>query len=329
MKLLKGQRILLIAPRFFGYERDIKEELQRQGAIVDWLPDRPFDSPAMAALTKLRPQWVLPAADSLYERLLSGFGATNYDSILVVNGQTLSGRTLRLLRVGYPSAQFVLYLWDSIANRRHVLDNLSMFDRVYTFDPQDAAHYGLRMRPLFYGQGFNATEPLVTPLRYHISFIGTAHSDRFTVVDCLRASLPEDVSAYWYLYLQAHWVMHYYRCTKPNMWHASADDFKFIPLAKPTLQSVFRESFSILDIEHPLQRGLTMRTFETLGSGKKLVTTNEGVRDYEFFSPENVCIIDRKKPRVSESFLNSPFAPLSDAVRKRYSISGWVAEVLE
>jgi hypothetical protein len=329
MSLLSGKRVLFVAPRFFGYERDIQDELQRQGAMVDWLPDRPFDKPAMTALTKLRPQWVLPAADRLYERLLGEFGASDYDLILVVNGQTLSRHTLRRLRAAYPSAQFVLYMWDSVANRAHVRDNLYMFDRAYTFDPHDAARYHLRLRPLFYGHGFNATQSLTTSTRFQISFVGTAHTDRFAVVNRLKAGLAEGISAYWYLYLQAPWVVHYYRLTNPSMRRARYEDFNFVPLKREMLESVFAESQSILDIEHPNQRGLTMRTFETLGAGKKLVTTNANIRGYDFFSPENICVIDRAAPRVPSHFFESPFAPPSDAIRKRYSISGWLADLLE
>jgi hypothetical protein len=329
MTPLTGQRVLLVVPRFFGYDRDIQDELQRRGAVVDWLPDRPFDTPAMIALTKLRPKWVLPAVDRLYERLLGEFGATDYDLILVVNGQTLSGHTLRRLRVAYPSAQIVLYMWDSVANRAHVRENLSMFDRAYTFDPEDAAQYQFRLRPLFYGHGFNATQSLTSSPRYQISFVGTAHTDRFAVVDRLRAGLSEGVSTYWYLYLQAPWVMHYYRLTNPSMRRARYEDFNFVPLEKEMLQFVFAESHSILDIEHPRQVGLTMRTFETLGAGKKLVTTNAGIRDYDFYSPENICVIDRAVPRIPSDFFYSPFSPLSDAIRRRYSISGWLDEILE
>jgi hypothetical protein len=329
MIALAGKRVLLVVPCFFGYERDIKEELVRQGATVDWLPDRPFDTPAMTALTKLRPKWVLPAADRLYERLLQEFGATHYDLVLVVNGQTLSSHMLRRLRGAFPVAQFVLYLWDSIANRSHVRANLTLFDRIYTFDPDDAARYQLRLRPLFYGHGFNATKPMEAPAHYQISFIGTAHTDRFAVVDRLRTGLHEGVNAFWYLYLQAPWVMHFYRLTKPNMRHSRLEDFNFSPLEKKIVQSVFTESHSILDIEHPRQVGLTMRTFETLGANKKLVTTNAGVREYDFFSAENICVIDRASPRIPPKFFDTPFMPLSDKIRHRYSITGWLAELLE
>lgn len=328
MRLLDGQRVLFVAPRFFGYERDIRAEVERRGAIVDWLPDRPFDTPAMTALTRLRPGWVFPAADRLYTRLLEGFAAPHYDTVLVVNGQTLSRRTLQRLRAAHPRARFVLYMWDSLANRARVRENLPLFDRVCTFDPHDARQYGMHLRPLFYGHGFDSAGP-AAPMRYHISFVGTAHTDRFAVVDRLRRGLPEGISAYWYLYLQAPWVLQAYRWTKPAMRHARPQDFKFVPLDKPTLQSVFAGSRAILDIEHPRQVGLTMRTFETLGAGKKLVTTNPGVRDYDFFSERNVCVIDRESPVISREFLDTPFDPLPQSLRDKYSIEGWLDEVLE
>ena len=327
MKRLDGKRVLFVAPRFFGYERDIRAEVERRGAIVDWLPDRPFDTPAMTALTRLRPGWVLPAADRLYESMLEGLATPRYDIVLVVNGQTLSRHVLKRLRGDYPDACFVLYMWDSLANRAHVRNNLGLFDRVCTFDPRDARHYGMHLRPLFYGHGFESTPD--TPIRHHISFVGTAHTDRFAVVDRLRRSLPQTINAYWYLYLQAPWVLQLYRWTKPGMRHARAQDFLFVPLAKQTLQAVFAGSHAILDIEHPRQFGLTMRTFETLGAGKKLVTTNMGVREYDFYSDRNVCVIDREAPSIPREFLETPFEPLPQPLRERYSIEGWLDEVLD
>jgi hypothetical protein len=328
MKRLDGQRVLLVMPRFFGYERDIRAEIERRGAVVDWLPDRPFDTPAMKALTRLRPGWVLPAADRLYEKLLTGFGAARYNTVLVVNGQTLSQRTLQRLRMAYPDARMVLYMWDSIANRAHVLDNLTLFDRVCSFDQDDVTRYGLNLRPLFYGRGF-AASAAPAAAHYHISFVGTAHTDRFAVVSRLRSTLTSATSAYWYLYLQAPWVYHYYHWTRPDMRGAAITDFQFQPLDKPSVQSIFAASHAILDIEHPDQIGLTMRTLETLGSGKKLVTTNARIREYDCFSEENIHVVDRVAPSIPAGFLDAPFRPLSDSIRWKYSIEGWLDEVLE
>jgi hypothetical protein len=329
MNELLGKRVLLVVPRFFGYEKEILEELQRHGAQVDWLPDRPFDTPALTALTKVSPQLIFPMADRLYDKLLGQFGSTHYDWVLVVNGQTLSAPFLRRLRGDYPAAKFVLYLWDSLTNRSHVRNNLSVFDRVLSFDNLDAKNYNLLLRPLFYGRGFSKTASSVKQSLYDISFVGTAHSDRFSVVDRVKAHLVPGVVAFWYLYLQAPWVMHYYRLTNSGMKHARMEDFEFKALSKAMVQAIFFESSCILDIEHPSQVGLTMRTFETLGAQKKMVTTNANVRDYDFFNAKNICVIDRLSPKIPANFLNSSYEPIEDSTYLKYSIEGWMKEVLE
>lgn len=327
MKRLDGTRVLLVAPRFFGYEREIRSELERRGAVVDWLPDRPFDTPLMSALTRYKPEWVLPHADRLYERLLSDMGATHYDTILVINGQTLSHRMLSGLRTSFPAARVVLYMWDSIDNRRGVIRNLPLFDTTFSFDPLSAGNYGMRLRPLFFSKGFERLPS--DDFDYHLSFVGTMHTDRYAVVSQMRRRLPPELRSYWYLYLQAPWVYNAYRIGNQAMRHACRDEFQFKPLDKVALQSVFSRSLAILDIEHPKQRGLTMRTFETMGSHKKLITTNSQVRDYDFFNENNICIVDRAEPRVPSAFLASPFTPILPALYHRYSIEGWVDEVLD
>jgi hypothetical protein len=70
---LTGRRVLLMAPRFFGYEIEIADELRRRGALVDALPDRPFDSPIMAAVTRFKRSWTIQSADRLYQRMLKDF----------------------------------------------------------------------------------------------------------------------------------------------------------------------------------------------------------------------------------------------------------------
>ena len=323
---LQGQRVLLVAPQFFGYEKDIRQEIERQGAVVDWLPDRPFDTPAMTALTKLRPGWILPAADRLYRRLLDGFGASRYDTILVLNGQTLSARLRSELRTRFPTARMVLYMWDSQRNRPGMADDLQRFDAAFTFDADDARRFGMRLRPLFFGPRFEL--PPSETFEHHLCFIGTAHTDRYAVVNRLRRSLPPGLRSFWYLYLQAPWVLQAYRLSKPAMRHARRDEFHFTPMAKSRLGEVFAASRAILDIEHPQQRGLTMRTLETLGAHKKLVSTNAQVRDYDFYDPRNICVIDRNAPRLPEDFLASPLVPWPQALYHRYSLRGWVQEVL-
>ncbi|MFH4210110.1 lipopolysaccharide biosynthesis protein, partial [Acinetobacter baumannii] len=58
---------------------------------------------------------------------------------------------------------------------------------------------------------------------------------------------------------------------------------------------LYAKSNVILDISHPGQSGLTMRTFEAIGAGKKLITTNLNIKEYPFYNSDNIFIISRDK----------------------------------
>jgi hypothetical protein len=323
---LAGKRILFMAPRFFGYERDIIEALRGRGATVDWLPDRPFDTPLMTAVTRFQRSLIMPAAYRLYRRLLDGFGRPDYDIVFIVNGQTLPRKLLAELRAELPRARFVLYMWDSLENRGSIIDKFDLFDEWSSFDPRTVARFGMPLRPLFFVPGFE--RPVAKNFDHDISFIGTAHTDRYAVVSKVDAAFSAETRRFWYLYLQAPWVFRAYKVTNPVYRNAKSGAFKFTPIAKSDVQDIFQRSRAVLDIEHPRQVGLTMRTLETVGASKKLVTTNASVRDYDFFDPHNVCVIDREKPVIPPDFLRTPYRPIPDAVYARYRLDGWIDELL-
>jgi hypothetical protein len=72
-----------------------------------------------------------------------------------------------------------------------------------------------------------------------------------------------------------------------------------------------------------------MRTFEALGSRRKLVTTNAALREYDFFNPVNITVIDRRRPQLDREFLHTPYEPVKESIRQKYSLSHWVREVCD
>lgn len=321
---LFGQRVLLIAPRFFGYEEEIRAELIERGAVVDFVLDRPFSSAFMKALARFGRSWVLPAADRYVRSALAGRGP--YDVVLVINGQTLSEIMVSELRRAHPAARFILYLWDSVENRASSVAIAPLFDSVLTFDPQDAARCNMRFRPLFFGPQYARPAAEVPDL--DVSFIGTVHTDRYAVVSAVLRQLPPEATTWTYFYLQAKWVFRVQKVINPGFRRARIEEFSFDPLPKSKVHEIFRRSRCVLDVEHPQQRGLTIRTLETFGARKKLITTNSEVRGYDFYDPARVAVIDRANPRLPEDFLTSEFPPAPESLYYKYSIKGWMDDVL-
>lgn len=324
---LANKQILFVAPGFFGYGQEIKKEMEGLGAKVDLLLDRPFKSAFMKGLTTINRQMVMGFAKNYYKKKLKDYGRSHYDIVFVINGQTLSPEILAQWRQEFPRAKFVLYVWDSIKNRQTIQDNFKFFDYCFSFDKQDANNFGLHFLPLFFSRGFEDTTS--HKISYDISFIGTAHTNRYSVVSSIAQSVSKNVQFYKYLYLQSKWVYHYYKATNSTFKSSSVKEFAFDPLEKETVQQVFMQSTAILDIEHPLQTGLTMRSLETLGAKKKLITTNHNIRDYDFYDPDNIFILDKSKPYISEDFLYQPYKEVEDLIYKKYSISGWLEQILQ
>ncbi len=321
-------RVLLIAPRFFGYELEIVAELTRQGMQVDMLPDRPTDSPLMKALMRFRPELGgHQASERFFAEHIARLARADYTMILVIQGEGVTARTLTDLRTVYPKAKMVFYTWDSIENKPFSKRNLPLYDRCSTFDPVDAQKYGMVFRPLFFSPGFD--RPSDTEYTYDLSFIGTVHSDRYAIVHALVTQLPPDTRSFIYLYLQAPWMYDLRRLFTKTITGSKRNEFRFDPLSKDEVQSTFFRSRAVVDIEHPNQRGATMRSFETLGSHRKMVTTNASLRNYDFFNPQNILVIDRAAPVLDREFLKTPYAPVPEVVRSEYSLRQWVQDVCD
>lgn len=267
------------------------------------------------------------SCDRFFAQRIEELARKDYETILVVQGEGVTTNTLTGLRNAYPRARLVFYTWDSIENKPFTKRNLQLYDRCATFDPIDAKNYGMDFRPLFYTDGFDCPDDKA--FTYDLSFIGTVHSDRYRIVHALLKQLPPETRAFVYLYLQAPWMYDLRRIFTDTIDGSKRGDFSCTPLAKDVVQATFFASRAVLDIEHAQQRGATMRTMEALGSRRKMVTTNVTLLEYDFYSPQNIQIIDRKAPRLDKEFLRTPYQAVSEEIRKKYSIRQWVRDVCD
>ena len=98
----------------------------------------------------------------------------------------------------------------------------------------------------------------------------------------------------------------------------------FKNLSMNSILDLYKESNVILDIHHPLQNGLTIRTFETLGAKKKIITTNEQIKKYIFYNSNNILIIDRKSPKIDINFFKQDFQDCDKDLYYAMSLNGWI-----
>ena len=324
MKTLAGRRILFIGIGFYDYEASIVDRLLALGSQVTAFESPPtmLRTGPWAGLLQRLPQ----VADRLSRRheraMLAAVGESTYDQALIVKGTNLSLGFLTALRARLPRTEFILYQWDSLTRLPGIEQRLPLFDRVLTFDRQDAeAHDRLQFRPLFFRE---SAAPQGTPAGaadIDISFVGWLHSDRLKAVrDIEAAARASGLTTYVYLYTG---LLTWLRLALRGQ--ARGVHFRTLPYRR--LMAINRRSRCVLDLPHAAQSGLTMRAVEALGLGNKLATTGADIVHYDFYAPANVAVCDARHPRIDPAFIATPTAPVLQAVRHRYSLDAWIADV--
>jgi hypothetical protein len=208
-----------------------------------------------------------------------------------------------------------------------VFDVIKYFDKVLTFDPDDARRLNIFFRPLFFSSGVQKGEVLNNGI--DISFIGTGHSDRARIIEMIKKQcINLQLKYFFYLYLQNRIIYHFFKITNKYFKQIKKSCFHFEHIDYDDYIKISENSKTIIDIEHPKQKGLTMRTLEVLGKEKKLITTNKNIKNYDFFNTSNILVIDRFNPVIDKNFVNTAYEPLPENIYYKYSIDGWLEDIL-
>lgn len=324
---LRGKRILLISVKLFDYEKFIKQRLEDHGAVVDYFDERPKNTLYAKGIIRLKPSFYKTTITVYFNKLLSTVKGTTYDYVFVIKGEAVPRFFLKRIKEMNPMSELIFYTWDAFSNYRNATTLLDLFDKSFTFDVNDAKKYDLEFRPLFFVNDYKINS-LRIKKKYDLLFVGTAHSDRYEIsqkiVDfCNRYNLKSHT----FYYIQSPIVYFLKLVFDRNFSSVKFRDLSFKSLSKSDIIDLFKKSKAILDIQHPNQRGLTMRTFETLGARCKLMTTNSDIMNYTFFNRNNICVIDRENIQIKLDFFENDFENFAEDTQYAMSIDGWLENI--
>ena len=123
-------------------------------------------------------------------------------------------------------------------------------------------------------------------------------------------------------------MFNYYKITKKEFKNTVKNNFTFNKIDSSEIAEIINQTRTVLDIQHPKQTGLTMRTIEMLGMNKKLITTNADIKEYDFYNPNNILVIDRKNIVNYRGILSTPYQKVSEEIYEKYSLKNWIYDVL-
>lgn len=319
--------VLLVCPLTFSYHVAITEVLQAMGHSVTWWNDKASTSTAYKLALRLMPGITRQLTESHYLKLIDALPHAP-QHILIIKGEGLTEKVVHRLRERFPQASIGLYLWDGVENVKGAERLAPLFHAVSTFDPVDAQRFGWRYRPLFARKVALSATPSVAK-DFDWCFIGTVHSDRHQVIHRLRSHYAQQMRCFVFAYFQSPLVLALRKLGDRTLWSAPPGTLSTASMDPKDVAQVVARSRAVLDVEHPRQRGFTMRTIETLLAGKKLITTNQHLLSSDLYDASRACLIDREAPRISREFLDKPVTPVAAELHERYSCAGWARELLD
>ena len=320
------RQALFIPLGFYDYDIQIVEEIKKNGFEVDTFnPIGTYTFWEKVRNTIEKGRFLKEKAKKMQASYFMA-NEKNYDLILVIVGRHLEPNIFREFCMKNEGARKVLYLWDDVKRVENFNEIEGCFDDIFSFDQIDVREYGFQMLPLFFTDyhRYRGEEK-----KYRFGLMGMLHSERLSLFDQVARAhnlREEDCFVYllgakfrhfltWFLPMRKRWTGRKYI-------HVNGMPFK-------SCADILKQTKVALDVQFGSQNGLTLRTLEALAANTKLITTNQNVMQYDFYNPNNICVIKRDAPNVPEGFFEKEYELVSTDIVERYSLSNWVKIILK
>lgn len=331
MTLSREKRILYIGAPFFNYYQKIVAEFAKHGYVVDYYNDRPSDNSFIKGLIKLKKNLVSIMISRYFNQIIKETKDKEYELVFVVNCKSFNHEMIQKLKTTQPKAKFVLYMWDSFKLYPSSKRLVSSFDQVFSFDSDDCKlDARVKFLPLFYSEEFEKIGlDRQKNFKYDIVSVCTAHPNRYQIIKKIFPFLEEKgIRIYSYLFLNKLQFL-YNKIFVQTFKDARSGEFQFSPLSSEENLLLIKDSVAVFDIQHNQQSGLTMRTIETLGAKRKLITYNQDICNYDFYTKENILILTETNWDDISSFLKKEYIDIDEIIYQKYSLKSWVNTILK
>jgi len=237
------------------------------------------------------------------------------DKILVINPELIPTDIHKEIKKF--AGEYIAYLYDS--SDRYPVEHLlnGLFDRIFSFDAKDVARYGFTPINNYIYHKKKALKP-AGQFAYKVFMILTI-DDRLPVLNKIAYELDKMGIAYKFIVVGKK---------KPAGLNPNITYQKNIIDLKE-VEKYLDDSEIFLDIIRDRQTGMSFRIFESLAYQKKLITTNSIVREYEFYNPGNIMVIDPDNIVIDPGFFTTPYQPLPEDIYHKFTLDHWVDVVFD
>jgi hypothetical protein len=236
------------------------------------------------------------------------------DQILIINPETISLEIHQ--KIKNFTKRYIAYLYDS--NKRNPVEHLlktNLFDTIFSFDDEDVQQFNLKkLNNYIY---FEKQHPIESEKIKYDVFTISSIDERLAILNKIAIQLTKRNSTFNFLLIGK---------SEPADKHEKIN-FSTKRKNQEEVHSLIKESNIVLDILREDQTGLSFRIFEAMGFQKKIITTNKHIKNYDFYNPNNILVINPENPKISKKFLEKPYEPLPENIYEKYTLDYWTEKI--
>lgn len=315
-------KICLISFDFWGFDQYIIKELEQQGITASHINLFHFKYRHPSLLHRIgnalgktffrknikklkRQEYVLEELEKLGHQ----------DMVLVIRPDMLDRKTHEQIR--QKTSRYIAYLYDSTT--RFPVDNLlnGLFDKMFSFDEHDVAKYGFEHITNYIYLPQQPIKP-ADSFKQKV-FIVIAGDERMGTLNVVSQELDK-------LNISQKFIV---VASRQPQELAPKIEYRNNAVLYDELMRYLGESEIFLDLIRHGHNGLSFRVFEALAHQKKLITTNASIKNYDFYNPNNIMVIEEVNPVIDPAFFETAYEPLPESVYNKYTIKNWVDTVFE
>lgn len=239
------------------------------------------------------------------------------DQILVINPELIERKYHEEIRKFTP--KYIAYLYDSLARcpAEHLFD---LFDEIFSFDQEDAKKHDFK---LITNYNYLPQGKIQNEAKFDLVYLASFDNRRNVVDQILRKMKDLKLSAQVIIVGKKSWK----KKVLPDKNSSIIYKTKRIP--HENISDYYKKGKVLLDLMRDNQTGLSFRIFEAMALKKKIITNNPTIKDYDFYQPENILVLNKDLSNLEKSFFETPYQELKPEIYQKYTLENWVKTVFK
>lgn len=321
-------KICLISFDFWHYDEHIVNKLKEKGIEAYHINIGAFTHKNFGARVKNTFSKVFLGKNLKHEKrqnfiIESLHKIGKQDQILVINPEAIEERVHTEIRKY--AVRNIAYLYDSMSRNpaEHILH---FFDTVFSFDDEDVAKFGFnKITNYNYLEHFPAEKQHPHLDLFYITSYDKKRLEKLNLLinklDSLHIKFKTIIAG------KKSWKNQIFQIIDKKNIHILKFRRKNVP--QQSLPKLYKSCKVILDLQRHNQMGLSFRIFEAMALEKKFITDNPNIKNYDFYNPENILILNKDYSNVKKSFFESNYQKLPQEIYQKYTLDNWVNTVFK